>query len=116
MVSSEFLTVQSCLLEIGLGQQSVCVVGEYQSLSWAGLCHTYYLRASLRMLVKYFSPPIVKSVEEGVMRSDKDRRLLSNVHMVLKAILDSVPIIYLWSQEKLMSSAIAADVKDMLRA
>lgn len=94
-LSREFEDLVAVLLKLDWPSRDVCVVREYQSLLLGLVCaHTYYLRASLRMLVKHFAPSIVKSDAEEVsdeVRQNQEATFL-NVHMVLKAILDSVPM------------------------
>ncbi|XP_048760295.2 RNA polymerase I-specific transcription initiation factor RRN3-like [Ostrea edulis] len=96
-LSKEFEDLVAVLLKLDWPCRDLSVVREYQSLLLGLICaHTYYLRASLRMLVKCFSPVISKSDSDSEEVSAETRQkheaLFLNVHLVLQAILSSVPM------------------------
>ncbi|XP_062591236.1 RNA polymerase I-specific transcription initiation factor RRN3-like [Saccostrea cucullata] len=95
-LNKEFEDLVGVLLKLDWPCRELSVVREYQSLLVGLICvHSYYLRASIRTLIKYFTPPINKSVPEtevSLEMRQTNEAVFLNVHMVLKAILDSVPM------------------------
>ncbi|XP_061192705.1 RNA polymerase I-specific transcription initiation factor RRN3-like [Saccostrea echinata] len=95
-LNREFEDLVAVLLKLDWPHRELSVVREYQSLLVGLVCvHSYYLRASLRMLVKYFTPAINKSApdtEVSMEIQQTNEAVFLNIHMVLKAILDSVPM------------------------
>ncbi|XP_060063401.1 RNA polymerase I-specific transcription initiation factor RRN3-like [Ylistrum balloti] len=89
------------LLKVDWMRKEPDVVLEYQTLLHNLVsAHTYYLRAGLRMLVKYFLPKISENsknsstdnvVIDSQQLQDHEKSFI-NVHLVIKAISNIVPM------------------------
>ncbi|XP_021374424.1 RNA polymerase I-specific transcription initiation factor RRN3-like [Mizuhopecten yessoensis] len=89
------------LLKVDWTRREPAVVLEYQTLLHNLVsAHTYYLRAGLRMLVKHFLPKIPESSKNSLSESvvldsqqlQEHETSFINVHLVIKAISDIVPM------------------------
>ncbi|XP_033750919.1 RNA polymerase I-specific transcription initiation factor RRN3-like [Pecten maximus] len=89
------------LLKVDWTRRESAVVLEYQALLHNLVsAHTYYLRAGLRMLVKHFLPKITENFKDSSSDSvvldsqqlqDHETSFI-NVHLVIKAISNIVPM------------------------